>query len=101
MTALDQVVVDFRNDAAFRTDAALGRALGYQGKMCIHPAQVALANAAFSPTPEEVDRARRLVEAYDAATRAGVAAIEFEGEMVDEPLARRARDVLRGAGSEV
>ena len=97
--ALDQVVVDFRNDAAFRADAAMGRALGYPGKMCLHPGQVALANAVFSPTPEEVDRAARLVAAHEAATRAGVAAIDFEGVMVDEPLVSRAREILRWATS--
>ena len=71
-----------------------GRSLGYGGKLCIHPAQVPLANRAFSPSPEEIDRARRLLAAYEAATARGEAAIDFEGQMVDEPLARHARAVL-------
>jgi citrate lyase subunit beta/citryl-CoA lyase len=81
----------------FLTDAAQGRALGYRGKLCIHPAQVALAHRAFTPSPEEVDRARRLVAAYEEAVAGGHAAIAFDGQMVDEPLARHARAVLAAA----
>jgi citrate lyase subunit beta / citryl-CoA lyase len=92
--AVDQVVTVFGDDERFLTDAAQGRALGYAGKLCIHPAQVPLANRAFSPSREEVERARRLVAAYEEATKRGVAAIDFEGQMVDEPLARHARAVL-------
>ena len=73
------------------------RALGYRGKLCIHPAQVLLANAGFVPSREEVDYARRLLAAYDASSAAGLAAIDFEGQMVDEPLAARARQTLAAA----
>jgi citrate lyase subunit beta/citryl-CoA lyase len=95
--ALDQVVTGFDDDERFLTDAAQGRALGYRGKLCIHPAQVPLANRAFSPSPEEIERARRLLAAYDEASARGVSAIAFEGQMVDEPLARQARAVLTSA----
>ena len=91
---LDQVVTDFRNDDRFTREAAAARALGYAGKLCIHPDQVAIANAAFVPSADEVDRARRLLEAYETASAAGVAAIDFEGQMVDEPLAAQARRIL-------
>jgi citrate lyase subunit beta/citryl-CoA lyase len=85
--AIDQVVTAFADDARFLEDAAVGRSLGYGGKLCIHPAQVPLANRAFSPSPDEIERARRLLAAYEAATARGEAAIAFEGEMVDEPMA--------------
>lgn len=94
---LDQIVADFRNGEAFTAEAQEARSLGFAGKLCIHPGQVPLANAAFVPSPEEVDRARRLLAAYEAATAAGVAAIDFEGQMVDEPLAAQARLVLARA----
>ncbi len=97
---LDQVVTDFRNDEAFEREVREARALGYQGKLCIHPRQVALANAGFVPSAEEVEHARRLLEAYRRASDAGLAAIEFEGQMVDEPLASRARQVLAAARVE-
>jgi citrate lyase subunit beta/citryl-CoA lyase len=95
--ALDQVVTTFGDDDRFLTDAAQGRALGYTGKLCIHPSQVPLAHRAFSPSQAEVERARQLVAAYEEASARGVAAIDFEGQMVDEPLARQARAVLVAA----
>jgi citrate lyase subunit beta/citryl-CoA lyase len=98
--ALDQVVTGFDDDDRFLADAAQGRALGYRGKLCIHPAQVPLANRAFSPSPDEIDRARRLLAAFEDASATGVSAIAFEGQMVDEPLARQARAVLAAAAGE-
>ena len=97
---LDQVVVDFRNREAFEREVAEARAMGYQGKLCIHPGQVELANRGFLPSAAEVDFARRLLEAYQEASARGVAAIDFEGQMVDEPLAARARQVLAAAEEE-
>lgn len=91
---LDQVVTDFRNGERFEREAHEARALGYAGKLCIHPAQVTIANEAFVPSPDEVDRARRLLAAYESAAAGGVAAIDFEGQMVDEPLAAQARRIL-------
>jgi citrate lyase subunit beta/citryl-CoA lyase len=91
---LDQIVADFRDDDRFRREAAEARAMGYAGKLCIHPGQVALSNDAFVPSSDEVDRARRLLAAYEAATASGVAAIDFEGQMVDEPLATQARRII-------
>jgi citrate lyase subunit beta/citryl-CoA lyase len=95
--ALDIVVAAFTDDARFRREAAEARALGFAGKLCIHPSQVTLANEAFVPSTDEVERARRLLAAYDAAVAGGRAAIAFEGQMVDEPLATRARAVLQAA----
>ena len=94
---LDQVVTDFRDDDRFIAECAQARAIGYSGKLCIHPSQVALANAAFIPSADEVDRARRLLEVYENATSEGLAAIDFEGQMVDEPLAVQARRIIATA----
>lgn len=93
----DQVTTRFDDDARFSREATEARNLGYVGKMCIHPRQVALANAAFSPSPAEVARARRLVAAYAHGVARGLAAIDFEGDMVDEPLATQARRLLEVA----
>lgn len=97
---LDQVVVDFRSDQIFEREVGEARALGYRGKLCIHPGQVAIANRGFVPSAEEVDFARRLLDAYQRASASGVAAIDFEGQMVDEPLAARARQILAAASEE-
>jgi citrate lyase subunit beta/citryl-CoA lyase len=99
--ALDQVVTAVRDEQRFIADALQGRALGYQGKLCIHPGQVEWAHRVFSPSPEAVERARRLIRAYEDAVGTGVTAIAFEGEMVDEPVARQARLVLEMAGEEI
>jgi citrate lyase subunit beta/citryl-CoA lyase len=53
-----------------------------------------LANRVFSPSPEQLDRARKLLDAYEEAARAGEAVIVFDGQMVDEPMARSARALL-------
>ncbi len=95
--AIDQILADFRDDDRYLRDASEARALGYRGKLCIHPAQVALAHRGFTPTAEEVDHARRLLAAYEAVAARGDATLDFEGEMVDEPMARRARTTLASA----
>ena len=97
VVALDQVVVKLRDEDVFITDARQGRALGYKGKLCIHPAQVPWANRVFTPSPEEVNRARRMLAVYEETQRSGAGVVAFEGQMVDEPLARQARALLAAA----
>lgn len=98
--AIDQVVLDFNDDVLFRHDAAIARSLGYDGKMCIHPRQIGLANDVFTPSDAEVDYAVRLVAAYDAAQADGRATIDFEGRMVDGPLYKTSLAVVAAAGRE-
>jgi citrate lyase subunit beta / citryl-CoA lyase len=98
--AFDQVVLDLKNDELFRQDATFGRNLGYDGKMCIHPRQVDLANEVFAPTPSEIDYASRLVVAFEAAQARGEATINFEGRMVDGPVVKAALSVLAAAAQE-
>jgi citrate lyase subunit beta/citryl-CoA lyase len=95
--SIDQVVVDFHDDAAFLADARRGRELGYAGKLCIHPRQVALAHTAFMPDPDELERSRRMLESWERSSGAGAGAFEFEGQMVDEPALRMARSLLERA----
>ena len=91
LPALDQVVTDLADDEHFLADAAAGRDLGYQGKMCIHPRQVALAHQVFTPTPAELAHAREVVQ----AAQAGVAVVD--GQMADEVHVRMARATLARA----
>lgn len=88
VAAIDQAVVAVHDEERFRSDAYQGRALGYSGKICLHPVQVKMANDMFSPSPEEIDHARRVIE----AAHSGVGVLE--GEMVDEVHVRMARAVL-------
>lgn len=100
LQALDQVFVNIRDDQGFRRDAQTGRQLGYSGKLCIVPRQVQATNVVFSPSAEEIENARRLLEAYDNAQADGRGVFEFEGAMVDEPILKRARGILEFAGKE-
>jgi len=93
--AIDQAVTDIRDDVLFREDSARGREFGYDGKICVLPRQVAIANEAFAPTADEVAYARRLIEAYRSAEAAGKGTIDFEGKMIDGPLLKRAEQVVR------
>ena len=92
--ALDMVTLDFGHDDRFVGESIQARALGYAGKLCIHPAQVKLANEAFRPSAEEIDWANRLLAAFDEA---GGMTIAFEGIMVDEVVAARAMAILAAA----
>ncbi len=98
--AVDMVVADFGDDERFRREAAEARALGFTGKLCIHPAQVALATEAFRPSADELAWATAVAEAYAAALARGDASVAVNGEMVDEPVARRARALLADAATD-
>jgi citrate lyase subunit beta/citryl-CoA lyase len=92
--AIDQVVTEFLDDELFLADGAIGRDLGFQGKMCIHPRQVPLANGLFSLTAVEMAAARRILEAADLASLRGRGVVSVDGRMIDAPLVERARKVL-------
>jgi len=98
VATLDQIVTAYQDDARFRADAAVGRALGYRGKLCIHPRQVRLANQVFGVSPEEAERARRIVDTYEEAARRGAGVVSVDGQLVDEPMVRLARALLAEAG---
>jgi citrate lyase subunit beta/citryl-CoA lyase len=88
---IDAVYVDMVRQDKLRQDAKRARALGFAGKMAIHPDQVSVINEAFSPSANEVAAARKIVEAADAG---GDGAFRLDGRMVDAPVIRRARRVL-------
>ncbi len=96
--ACDGAFPGLRDEPGFRCEAESARALGFVGKSCVHPVQVAWANAVFMPTAAEIEAARRIVEQAGEGD-AGVFAVD--GRMVDAPYLARARSVLaqaRGAG---
>ena len=91
---LDGAYPDIADDTGFTAEAQRARRLGLIGKSCIHPRQVALANAAFSPGEAELERARRIVEAAQDAKRRGLGAFVVDGRMVDLPFLKRAQALL-------
>ena len=94
---LDTAFVDIHAADRLRASARRARAMGYTGKACIHPAQIEVVNEVFTPTAQELDRARRIVEAFDAAERAGAAAVSVDGAMIDYPVVLKARRMLAGS----
>ena len=87
-------IAEFRDQEAFRAIVRRSRRLGFVGASCIHPLQVTVLNEEFAPAAAEVDQARRMVAAYDAALAAGTGAVQFEGKMIDVPVVERAKAVL-------
>ncbi|HEU5288451.1 MAG TPA: aldolase/citrate lyase family protein, partial [Candidatus Limnocylindria bacterium] len=93
--AFDGIWADFRDEKGLRDDAMRGRRLGFSGRQCIHPDQIAVVNEIFSPAPDEVAHARRVVAAYEDGVAKGLGAVALDGEMLDPPIVERARRVLR------
>ncbi len=84
----------FSDLEAYRASLRRSRALGFSCQACIHPAQVTIVNEEYGPSPAEVERARRLLAAFDAALAEGKGAVAFEGQMIDLPVVERARRLL-------
>jgi citrate lyase subunit beta/citryl-CoA lyase len=89
--ALDHVHPDINNAAALASEAAEARELGFTGKWAIHPNQVPIINAAFSPSEKEIAQARRVIDAYERSLVSGVGAIVVDGMLVDEASVKIAR----------
>jgi citrate lyase subunit beta/citryl-CoA lyase len=97
LRALDGPVADFRDEEALRESCTVARALGFDGKWCIHPAQIGVVNEIFSPTEEEVEWAEKVIAAYQEANAAGSGAVSVDGQMVDAASIRMARNTLEVA----
>ncbi|WP_428533647.1 HpcH/HpaI aldolase/citrate lyase family protein [Rhodopila sp.] len=92
-------IADFRDQEAFRAIVRRSRRLGFMCASAVHPLQVAVLNEEFSPDPAEVERARRMIVAYDEAYARGLGAVQFEGAMIDVPVVDRARSVVKRAAA--
>jgi citrate lyase subunit beta/citryl-CoA lyase len=92
-------IADFRDQEAFRAIVRRSRRLGFMGASAIHPLQVPVLNDEFGVTDAEVERAERMVAAYDAAFAQGLGAVQFEGAMIDVPVVQRAQNVLTRAAA--
>lgn len=94
---IDTVWADVKDAEGFALSARRARALGFQGKLCIHPDQVEVVNRAFTPSEAEVARATRIVEAFAEAEAGGSSAIQLDGQFIDYPIMYAARRVLETA----
>ncbi|MSO69552.1 MAG: CoA ester lyase [Alphaproteobacteria bacterium] len=91
---IDTVYLDVRNLEGIGQIARHARILGFQGKLCIHPDQVAVVNAAFMPSADEIARAERILAAFAKSEAKGIASIEVDGGFVDYPIVAQAERVL-------
>ncbi len=88
-------MIDLKDLDALRTDARRAKQLGFQGKLCIHPSQVGPCNEIFSPTPDEILYARRVVEAFEKSEAEGIGALQLDGKFIDYPVVERSRRIIR------
>jgi citrate lyase subunit beta/citryl-CoA lyase len=96
VSAVDTIQADFRDLDGLRVRAEKVRREGYRGMLAIHPAQVEVINAAFTPTGEEIAEAQEIVDLF--AANPGVGAIGYKGGMLDRPYLSRAMQLLKRAG---
>jgi len=92
-------IADFRDQEAFRAIVRRSKRLGFAGASAIHPLQVSVLNEEFGPSDAEVERAQRMVDAYETAYAQGLGAVQFEGAMIDVPVVQRAKNVLASAAA--
>lgn len=96
---IDGVYANLEDDEGLLRSARLARQLGFQGKQCVHPRQIAILNEVFSPTEAQIDYARRAVAAFDQAVSEGKASTLFEGKMLDYPVVEKERNLLARAAA--
>jgi citrate lyase subunit beta / citryl-CoA lyase len=96
---LDTVFADLADMEGLAAEAAQAKRLGFGGKTCIHPKQVELVNAVFTPKAEEVEQAQRIVDAFEQAVASGIASLQVAGQFVDYPVAEKARRIVELSAS--
>ena len=94
LRCMDGPYAGFKDTAGLERACRIAQALGFDGKQCIHPAQLETVNAVFSPSDAEVAKAAAIVEAYDKAVSAGQGAATHDGRMIDAANVRMARTIL-------
>lgn len=88
-------MIDLKDFEALEADIKRARRYGFQGKLCIHPNQIDMCNRLFSPSKAEIQYARKVIQAFDAAEAGGSAAIQVEGKFIDYPVVERCRRILK------
>jgi citrate lyase beta subunit len=94
LRAVDGPVADYRDEEGLRESCLISRSLGFDGKWCIHPAQIEVVNEVFSPTEREIEWAKKVVKAYEEASAAGTGATSIDGQMIDAASIRMAQTTL-------
>jgi citrate lyase subunit beta/citryl-CoA lyase len=91
---IDTVWINLQDTSGFANSARRAKQLGFQGKLCIYPDQVPVVNEAFTPSELEVQKARRLVAAFEQAEKEGSSSFQLDGQFIDYPILYAAQKVL-------
>jgi citrate lyase subunit beta/citryl-CoA lyase len=97
VVALDTPYFGFRDTDGLQRDANTAKKQGFKGKFAIHPAQIDIINVTFSPSPQEVEHAKRVLAAFEAAEHQGRGSTSLNGKVIDVPVVKRARAILEMA----
>jgi citrate lyase subunit beta/citryl-CoA lyase len=95
--AYDTAWANIKDQESFRAEAEMSRRLGFIGKSCIHPSQIAIVNEVFRPTDEEISHSVRVLEATRDALERGAGAYVVDGKMIDPPFVMRAENIVATA----
>lgn len=98
--AIDTVFSDVTDMEALRESVLEAKALGFDGKGCIHPRQIRVIHEAFAPTDKEIDKARRIVTAFEEAEKKGLGVVSLGSKMIDPPVVKRALHTIDMATRE-
>jgi citrate lyase beta subunit len=96
----ESAYLNFNDEEGYRAQLRDARSLGFAGASCIHLKQIAVANRVFTPTPEEIEHAKNVVNVAEEADRQGSAIAQLSGKMIDRPLVLRARAILAISASK-
>lgn len=95
ITPIDNVCLEVRDESMIRDDASAGIEVGYAGKLCIHPNQVAIVNQVYTPSSEQVESAKEILAAWAEVQKQGQGVFSFKNKMIDLPVIRAQESILR------
>lgn len=96
---IDTVWIHIKDLDGMRASSQRAKRMGFQGKMCIYPPQVAIVNEVYSPTADEIDHSKRVVVAFEAAEKEGSSSIQLDGYFIDYPIVYKAQRILDAANA--
>ncbi|MFZ1517302.1 MAG: aldolase/citrate lyase family protein [Ignavibacteriaceae bacterium] len=92
--AIDTVFSDVADMEALRQSVIEAKSLGFEGKGCIHPRQIKVVHEAFAPTAEEIEKANKIVKAFEEAEKKGLGVVSLGSKMIDPPVVKRAHNTI-------
>ena len=88
-------MIDIKDLINLEVDSRRSKQLGFQGRLCVHPSQVGLCNEIYAPSAEEIQQARKIIDAFNEAQGKGLAAIQLDGKFIDPPVVERSKMILQ------